>query len=103
MGAGSGLSTPGFNTAIISSVPKDQAGIASGLLATARNVGLTFGTTLASVMLTVRGDHYMSMRHTETASYLMAQRDTYFVGVALALGAAALKACLPQNLFFRQG
>lgn len=95
IGAGSGLSTPGFNVAIIGSVPKNQAGIASGLLATARNLGLTCGTTLASVMLTVRGTHYTSLRYPETASHLMAQRDTYFVGIALVLGATVLMACLP--------
>ncbi len=97
MGTGSGLATPGFNTAILGSVPREKSGVASGMLATVRNIGFTLGTAIASVMLTMRENHYIGQSIDQTKSYLMAQRDAFYIGVALALTAAFLMSRLPKR------
>lgn len=54
MGIGNGLSVSSINTAILSSAPRENAGIASGMLATMRNLGQTLGIACSSVILTSR-------------------------------------------------
>ncbi|QIB69304.1 MFS transporter [Aminipila butyrica] len=86
LGAGNGLSVSAINSAILSSAPKDYSGVASGMLATMRNIGQTLGTALGSVMLITREAHYEQVTGSDKSTiYLLAQRDTFFIGFVLAL------------------
>jgi EmrB/QacA subfamily drug resistance transporter len=97
-GAGSGLSVPAVNSAILGSAPREYAGVASGMLATMRNVGNTFGTAIASVIIMMRQTHYgLDAGLSDNTVYLMAQRDTFLVGAFLALSAIFLVMRIPRK------
>lgn len=86
VGAGNGLSVSAINSAILGSAPKQYSGIASGMLATMRNIGQTIGTAISSVMLINRQVHYEQVEGlSKNTIYLFAQKDTFFVGFILAL------------------
>ncbi len=97
IGAGNGLSVAAINSAILGSAPKAQSGVASGMLATMRNVGQTLGVAIGSVMLTVRQGIYTSGGFETAGAHLMAQRDALYLGAGLALLAAGLIAGLPKK------
>ena len=97
VGAGNGLSVSAINSAILGSVPSAQSGVASGMLATARNIGNTMGTAIGSVMLTMRQIHYMSIYLNKNASYLMAQRDTFYIVIVLSTIAILLIVLIPSR------
>ncbi|MBN7772595.1 MFS transporter [Clostridium aminobutyricum] len=98
VGAGNGLSVSAINSAILGSVPKEHSGVASGMLATMRNIGNTFGTAIASVILIIRQTHYaIDPGLSKNAGYLLAQRDTFLVGFGLVLLAVLLIMRIPDN------
>ena len=49
-GAGMGFFQPPNNSAVMGSLPRDRLGAGSGLLATARNVGMASGIALAGAV-----------------------------------------------------
>jgi len=57
-GIGMGLFQPPNSSAIMGAVPRDRLGIASGMVATARNVGMVLGVGMAGLMLSVREPVY---------------------------------------------
>lgn len=59
-GIGMGLFQPPNSSAIMGAVPRDRLGIASGMVATARNVGMVLGVGMAGLMLSVREPVYKS-------------------------------------------
>lgn len=75
-GGGFGLFQSPNNRMMLSSTPRDRAGAAGGMLATARLIGLTTGATLAAALFRLQP------RNAESASLL--------AGTALALAAATL-------------
>lgn len=98
MGIGNGLSVSSINTAILSSVPRKNAGSASGMLATMRNLGQTLGVASSSVILASRQMFYSkttSMSH--KAIYLSAQRDTYYFGIFIIVAALIIVLLLPNS------
>ncbi len=99
VGMGNGLSVSAVNSAILGSVPKHYLGVASGTLATMRTIGNTFGTAIGSVMLMSRQSYYSSkFPLSETESYLLAQRDTFFIGLALVFLAICFILRLPNRV-----
>lgn len=98
-GAGNGLSVSAINSAILGSVPKEYSGVASGMLATMRNIGNTFGTAIGSTMLITRQVYYASeIGLSKDAIYLYAQKDTFLVGLGIALFAIILVLAMPDKL-----
>ncbi|HWS30292.1 MAG TPA: MFS transporter, partial [Clostridia bacterium] len=98
VGAGNGLSVSAINSAILGSAPKEYSGVASGMLATMRNIGQTLGTAIGSVMLIMRQTHYEEEAgFSKNAIYLFAQRDTFLVGSALAVLGILLVMQIPKK------
>nr|WP_315020498.1 MFS transporter [uncultured Aminipila sp.] len=99
VGAGNGLSVSAINSAILGSVSKEYSGIASGMLATMRNIGNTFGTAIGSVMLITRQAHYAAESGlSKNAIYLCAQKDTFLVGLGIAILAIILVMKIPDKM-----
>jgi len=87
-GAGNGMSVVAVNSAIFSAVPKTDSGMASGMVATMRNLGQTIGVALAGAIMVIRQTHYSGLAAQagpeipdSTAIYLLAQRDAYYFGI----------------------
>lgn len=96
MGIGNGLSVSSINTAILSSAPRKNAGIASGMLATMRNLGQTLGITSSSVILSSRQLAYSKTTNlSHKGVYLLAQRDTYYFGIFILIVALIFVYMLP--------
>jgi len=94
-GTGSGLSVSSINSVIISSAPESHAGVASGMVATMRNLGQTLGVVCASMILTLRQPVYANLPG--RGAYLFAQRDAYYFGVGALIAALILILFLPAN------
>jgi EmrB/QacA subfamily drug resistance transporter len=98
MGIGNGLSVSSINTAILSSAPRKNAGIASGMLATMRNLGQTLGVASSSVILTSRQLIYSKTTNlSDKGVYLLAQRDTYYFGIFILIVALIFVFLLPHS------
>ncbi len=98
VGSGNGLSVSAINSSILGSVSRDFSGVASGMLATMRNIGNTFGTAIGSVMLITRQIHYASnIGLDEKEIYLYAQRDTFFIGFVISVLAIFLIINIPHQ------
>ncbi|HHW10428.1 MAG TPA: MFS transporter [Firmicutes bacterium] len=93
VGLGSGLFQAPNNSAIMGSVPKDRLGLASGMLATMRNVGMVLGVAVSAAVFSSRHDFYLYQEMTGRmfaydaglTPYVAAVRDTFLVGSGFAL------------------
>lgn len=85
-GLGTGLFQSPNNSAVMGSVPKHRLGIASGVLATVRNVGMASGIAVAAAVFTSREAEYI-LRDMQPA-FVYALRDAYTVGTLCALAGA---------------
>lgn len=98
MGIGNGLSVSSINTAILNSAPRENAGVASGMLATMRNLGQTLGVAFSSVILTSRQLFYShSVKFSSKSIYVLAQRDTYYFGIFILIAALFFVYLLPSH------
>lgn len=52
VGLGTGIFTPPNNSALLGAAPRDRQGIASGVMATARNFGMVLGVAMAGAVVT---------------------------------------------------
>lgn len=86
VGLGTGLFLTPNNTAIMSSVPKDQVGIGSGMIATMRSLGQVMGIAVSGAVFTTRMAHYsMLMETTQENVFTLAQHDAYLMAFVFAL------------------
>lgn len=86
VGLGTGLFLTPNNTAIMSSVPKGQAGIGSGMIATMRSLGQVMGIAVSGAVFTTRMAHYSAaLETTQEMVFTLAQRDAYLVAFVFAL------------------
>ena len=103
-GCGVGLSSPAVNSAIFSAVPKEDSGMVSGIVATMRNMGNTLGVAFCAAIMAMRQSYYYA-RVTDTAAgipdetrvYMLAQRDTYYFGLFIALLAIICILVIPRS------
>jgi EmrB/QacA subfamily drug resistance transporter len=103
MGAGNGLSVSSINTAILNSAPRNKAGVASGMLATMRNLGQTLGTAFSSVMLTSRQLFYNRNTNLSVNDiYILAQRDIYYFGILVLVVALIIVFLLPHSIILNK-
>jgi EmrB/QacA subfamily drug resistance transporter len=92
VGLGQGLFQPPNSSSAMSSVPFERLGLASGLLATMRNLGTLFGIGLAAAVYEGRELVY-ARAHTPVAAAGLGMRDA-FLAAAFVAGAAALMVLL---------
>jgi EmrB/QacA subfamily drug resistance transporter len=92
VGLGQGLFQPPNSSSAMSSVPFERLGLASGLLATMRNLGTLFGIGLAAAVYEGRELVY-SRTHSPVAAAGLGMRDA-FLAAALVAGSAALMVAL---------
>lgn len=86
VGLGTGLFLTPNNTAIMSSVPKGQAGIGSGMIATMRSLGQVMGVAVSGAVFTTRMAHYsIAMETAQDKVFTLAQHDAYLVAFVFAL------------------
>lgn len=85
MGLGNGLFQSPSNTAIISSVSKEQLGIASGILALSRNMGNILGVAITITLFASFRDIFQNLGLDYNFSFLKAYHYTMAFGMAFAL------------------
>ncbi len=87
-GLGTGLFLSPNNNAIMGSVPKEQLGIGSGMIATMRNLGQVFGIAITGAVFSSRSAYYAQMLQGAVAPanqhLIWGQRDAYMVAMAVA-------------------
>ncbi len=82
-GLGTGFFQSPNNSAVMGAVPKFRLGIAGGVLATTRNVGMVLGIALGGAVLAVRqAAHWQAGR---TDAFLAGLQDAYLVAALLSL------------------
>jgi len=97
IGAGVGIFTVPNSSAAMGSVPPERLGLASGLQATMRNLGIATGAAAMAAIVASRfaahGGGTLAALHggaTHALAFAQATRDAYLAMAAVALGAAAL-------------
>lgn len=92
-GLGTGIFQPPNNSAVMGSVPRPHLGIASGVLATMRSVGMVLGVaTAGAVLYTLVASDVLAkvtLETSEVAVFLSGLRYAYMTG-AIATGLAAV-------------
>jgi len=97
MGIGCGYSGTAINTAILHAAPSENSGVASGMLATMRNIGQTFGVTFGSLLLTLGSSRYSSPALTKQIVSVLAQRDAFRFAAVLAVVSMVFIYLLPPQ------
>jgi MFS family permease len=83
-GLGSGLFQTPNNSAIMGCVPGNRRGIASGMLATMRNMGMVLGVAVSGALFSSRMEYLKTLLDSEAASFLGALSFTFTVSSLLA-------------------
>jgi MFS family permease len=83
VGVGLGLFTIPNSSALLSLVPRERLGVASGLQGTARTLGLTGGVALGGAMITAYYHHHtggalhLGLGQVDGAAFALATRETF--------------------------
>ena len=85
MGIANGLFQSPSNTAILSSVPKSNIGIASGILALSRNVGNILGVALTLSLFANLKTHFLTQNLAYNQAFLKAFHFTMGAGIFFAI------------------
>ncbi|MBP2649444.1 MAG: stp 2 [Firmicutes bacterium] len=86
VGIGTGLFLAPNNNAIMGSAPKNQIGVASGMLALMRNIGQVMGVAVSGAVFSTQLARYSYLN--SNASFTLALHDTYLVAAIIgAIGA----------------
>jgi MFS family permease len=93
-GLGSGLFQTPNNAALMGSAPGEFRGVASGMLATARNIGMVLGVALAGLLFSVFSGSASeattaALAETDPVTFVSAMQMTFIVAACVALGAMA--------------
>jgi MFS family permease len=93
-GVGSGLFQTPNNSALMGSAPLENRGVASGMLATARNIGMVLGVAFSGLLFSLfagraGGSGTAALAETAPATFIYAMRLTFVVAACIALGAMA--------------
>jgi len=83
-GLGNGLFQTPNNSSVMGSAPRERQGIASGVLATMRNVGMVLGVALGSGLFALRNSFYLrilgqSGKALQNAAFINGLRDVFLV------------------------
>lgn len=103
IGAGMGGFTAPNSSAVMGAAPRDRLGLASGLLATMRNLGASVGGAVSAVLfggafLAATGAHYSAaLARANPDATLAALRASFFASAAFAAASAVISAFLPPR------
>jgi len=91
-GMGSGLFQTPNNTALMGSAPAEYRGVASGMLATARNIGMVLGVAFSGMLFSLfasgSGESATAaLAEANPAAFVAAMRLTFIVATFVAVGA----------------
>jgi MFS family permease len=95
VGAGAGLFAPANSKILLCAAPAEKYGISAGLLATARNVGMTLGVGTAALLYAAFGGDNSNL------DALHAARESFAVIAGIAIVFAALSIAFQQRGFFK--
>ncbi|NPV51930.1 MAG: MFS transporter [Firmicutes bacterium] len=95
-GLGTGIFQSPNNSAVMGAAPRQRLGIASGVLAMTRNVGMVLGVATASAVFSNRREIYFArlsrlghaLHEAKAAAFVAGLRDAYAVGAILLMLAA---------------
>jgi len=90
VGLGMGLFIVPNDSAIMGAAPRDKLGVASGILATTRNLGLSSGIAFAGTLLAARIQVYTAIASSSVIPFAAAYRDVYAITVGLCAAAMVL-------------
>ncbi len=96
VGAGSGLFTAPNNSAILAAAPLHHRGVAAGLMALARNLGMVTGVALAGALFGFLQESHLARGAASADAFLRAFRSTLLVAAGLAAAGAALSLLRPS-------
>jgi len=96
VGLGSGLFVPPNNSSIMGAAPRGHQGVASALLAAARNVGMVMGITLSSTLFSLLQSIAARSYSSSDQIFLSAFQGTLMVAVTLAVASALLSLLRPM-------
>jgi EmrB/QacA subfamily drug resistance transporter len=96
VGVGMALFQSPNSSALMGSVPRARLGIASGMVAMARNVGMSLGVSLAAGVLAIRQPEYLaeslssglSQKAAASQAFLHAAHDVFWVAAVMCFAAA---------------
>ena len=100
-GIGTALFVSPNNTAIMGAVPMDRRGIASGAVATARNLGMVMGVALAGTLFTSSFAHLTGGSGLDSYTPVMA--PYFMASFQKVMGAGALMAFVGSVIAFARG
>jgi EmrB/QacA subfamily drug resistance transporter len=108
-GLGNGLFQTPNSSAIMGSAPENQRGIASGMMATMRNIGMVLGIAVAGAVFTGRQNHFHALLRLQGVSgaalriesFTSAFHTTYLMAATIAL--VAVVASLTRGSLKRTG
>lgn len=109
-GAGTALFVVPNNDAIMGSVPQEQIGLASGMIATMRSIGQALGIAVCGAVFSSRLAYYVVALGTahdtgsalyEDQIFTLAQHDTYLVALVIALVGMAVS--LVRGVYRKNG
>ncbi len=91
-GVGSGLFQTPNNSALMGSAPPENRGVASGMLATARNMGMVLGVAFSGLLFSLfagraGGTGTAALAEASPDVFVLAMRGTFVVAAIVALGA----------------
>lgn len=90
VGLGMGLFIVPNDSAIMGAAPRDKLGVASGILATTRNLGLSTGIAFAGTLLAGRVQVYQAGAAAAGIPFVAAYHDVYGVTIAMCFAAMVL-------------
>lgn len=93
-GLGAGIFISPNTSALMGAAPRSRQGIASGILATARNVGMVLGVGLSGAVFTsiLDGDH-----HAESPALFLALKASFIVAATIAIAGFLVSLYRPVN------
>ena len=92
IGLGVGIFVTPNNSAILGSAPRQRQGIASGVVATARNLGMVFGVAAAGAIFSVQVAQRTTAHTPPQLAFFGAIQDTFLVITAIAVAGILLSA-----------
>lgn len=92
MGVGMALFTSPNNSAVMAAVPPSKYGVAGGVVATVRNVGMSLGVAVAVAIFSSRLAHLTPVIPNHAEAFVLSLRTVYLVGAGIALAGIAVAA-----------
>jgi EmrB/QacA subfamily drug resistance transporter len=96
LGTGAGLSFPSVMSLAMSGVPREEAGLASGLVNTTLQVGGAIGLAVLATMSTNRADNLLSEGASQATALTDGFRLAFLIGAGIAVAAIAVWATVLQ-------